>query len=84
MMERLTLVHSNVWTCEVTRKHNLTLEEAFLSEKEGHKGFPNYGQQPFLFVGYSYFKNASFTEVKFYVYKTFDKIIAFLACLRNV
>lgn len=33
MMERLTLIHSNAWTCAVTKQSGLTLEEAFQSEK---------------------------------------------------
>lgn len=33
MMERLTIIHANVWTCAVTKCPDLTLEEAFLSEK---------------------------------------------------
>lgn len=96
MIERFMLINSAVWTCSVTNRPGLTLVEAFESEKVGfyvdikwftvlfkqaHKGFPDYGKRAILFIGYTYFVNASFTEVSSFLFKKQLKFVLFSLCM---
>ncbi|KAI6208195.1 hypothetical protein M3Y96_00089500 [Aphelenchoides besseyi] len=69
MTNRLQLIQANCWTCAVTGRNNLTLSEAFESEKTAHKGFPDYGKRPILFLAWSYFQGHSFTDLVLGLYR---------------
>lgn len=63
--ERIILVNSMVWTCEMTGKNNLTYSEALQSEKAARralKDFPMELRIPILFLAMKT-KRCSFAEM---------------------